>query len=245
MSGPIRVLVVDDDRGARGLHCGYVAETPGFAVAGTSSTGEEALAQISRGVDLILLDMRLPDISGIEVLHRLRTLGEGGPDVLVISSSRDQTTVRQALAAHVVGYLSKPFTRAALQDRLQTYRENRSRFVDVSHERPLGQGEIDRLLASGGIVVKGPGADRTVRLPKGLAEPTLARVLDVLDPVTPQSTRQVAAACGLSQPTAHRYLAHLVDAGVIDRSHRYGRQGRPQVLYRLAPSAPPQSGQAR
>ncbi|AZS38937.1 MULTISPECIES: response regulator [Microbacterium] len=245
MTAPIRVLIVDDDRGARALHGAFVAETPGFVVAGSAATGEEASAQATRGFDLILLDMRLPDISGIEVLHRLRTLGEASPDVLVISSSQDQTTVRQAMSAHVIGYLLKPFTQAALQERLERYRASRRTRVDAGRQRPFLQSEIDRLLATGGIGTRDDRAHPPERqptdghrLPKGLAEPTLERVVTALDPVTAQSARQIADACELSAGTAHRYLTYLVDAGVIDVAHRYGKRGRPEIMYRLAPSIP-------
>lgn len=255
MSGTVRVLVVDDDRGARALHAGFVADTPGFVVVGTAASGEAAVEQSRSGVDLVLLDMRLPGISGIEVLHRLRTLGGDagdGPDVLVISSSHDQTTVRQALAARVVGYLVKPFTQEALRERLERYATDRRREAADESERPLGQGEIDRLLTTGTVrTVPVPGSSRThgrasvpgtvadaggLPLPKGLAPTTLAQVVAALDPVVPLSTADVALACDISRATAHRYLAHLVDAGVIHLAHRYGKRGRPQVLYRLAPS---------
>ena len=235
MSATIRVLVVDDDRGARALHCGFVADVPGFAVAGAAGTGEAALAQSAGGIDLMLLDMRLPDISGIEVLHRLRTLGADGPDVLVISSSHDQTTVRQALAARVVGYLVKPFTEAALRERLERYRVERLSREDAGLERTLAQGEIDRLLATGGIRTR-PAAGLPAHLPKGLAQPTLERVVSALDAVAPRSTADVAEVCDISRATAHRYLTHLVEAGVIVLAHRYGKRGRPEVLYRLAPA---------
>lgn len=248
MTAPIRVLIVDDDRGARALHGAFVAETPGFVVAGTAATGEEASAQASRGFDLILLDMRLPDISGVEVLHRLRTLGESGPDVLVISSSPDRTTVRQAMSAHVIGYLLKPFTQEALQERLERYSANRRSGGDPGRESPLGQSEIDRLLATGGIEVGGravrtpsphtPAHGGAARLPKGLAEPTLARVVAALDPVDARSARQIATACALSPGTTHRYLCYLLDAGVLDVAHRYGRRGRPEIMYRIVPSGP-------
>ncbi len=252
MSPEIRVMVVDDDRAARGLHCRTVSETPGFTVAATAGSGEEALAHDLGGIDLVLLDMRLPGISGIEVLHRLRTLGAGGPDVVVISSSQDQTTVRQALAARIVGYLVKPFTQAVLQERLRAYRDGRRERADEARQRALSQGEIDRLLMTGGIrtVPRSQGASMVsgdsatarhpqgaARLPKGLAEPTLARVVAALDPVRPTSAAEVADDCAISRATAHRYLSHLVDVGVIDLAHRYGKRGRPQVLYRLA-SAP-------
>lgn len=273
MSALVRVLVVDDDRGARALHAGFVAATPGFVVTGTAATGTDALRLVA-DADLVLLDMRLPDISGIEVLHRLRTMAGPERDVLVISSSRDQTTVRQAMAGRVVGYLVKPFTKEALQERLAHYASSRTERTDdaePSRQVPLGQGEIDRLFTGGIRTARhasgrgasgrgaagmgalgrgapgqgalgrgtsdpgtsGPGASAS--LPKGLAPTTLDRVIAALDPVTAMTAADVAAACGLSSATAHRYLAHLVETGAADLAHRYGRRGRPQVLYRLTP----------
>lgn len=245
---PIRVLVVDDDPGARALHGRFVAALPGFSLVSTVGTGRAAVEHGVHGdVDLLLLDMRLPDISGVEVLNRLRTLGAGSPDVLVISSSRDQVTVRQALAARVVGYLVKPFTQEALHDRLGVYRAERRARESAERDRPLGQGEIDRLLATGSIGIpsgaQAPRAgsaserpDARERLPKGLAEVTLARVLEALDPVAPLSAVEVAERCDISRATARRYLDYLEEVGALDLAHRYGRRGRPEVLYRLVPA---------
>ena len=243
MSGAIRVLVVDDDPGARALHGRFIAGTPGYALAGAVGTGQSALAG-AQGVDLVLLDMRLPDISGVEVLHRLRTLGPDGPDVLVVSSSRDQVTVRQALAAHVVGYLIKPFAQEVLRERLDEYRAQHRARGQRERDRPLAQGEIDRLHSTGTVRVPRPEhapqpdvhPSVPACLPKGLAEVTLARVVAALDPVVPASVADVSAACAISRATTRRYLDHLVSTGVIDLAHRYGVRGRPQILYRLAPS---------
>ncbi|WP_206427573.1 response regulator [Leucobacter chromiireducens] len=248
----IRVLVVDDDAGARSLHARFVAGAEGFALVAAVGTGRAAVAHgLHGGIDLVLLDMRLPDISGVEVLNRLRTLGAHSPDVLVISSSQDRVTVRQALAGQVVGYLVKPFTADALHARLAAYRaEYRARGEEVAaRELPLGQGEIDRLLSTGRIGLpggadaagqaggsggaSGPGAGAP--LPKGISPVTLDRVLAALDPVAPTTVAALAAQCAISVPTARRYLDHLVEAGAIDLAHRYGKRGRPEVLYRLVP----------
>ncbi|MEJ6490578.1 response regulator [Leucobacter sp. USCH14] len=244
----IRVLVVDDDAGARRLHGHYVSRAPGFVVTATVGTGRAAVQHSLRGdVDLVLLDMRLPDISGIEVLNRLRTVRHASPDVLVISSSRDQVTVRQALAARVIGYLVKPFTESALHARLASYRAAQREAASAAREVALGQGEIDRLQSTGRIEVPAPArgergspaieqTDALPRaLPKGISEITLSAVLAALDPVTPLSAVELARQCEISRATARRYLDHLVEVGAIDLAHRYGKRGRPEVLYRLVP----------
>jgi response regulator of citrate/malate metabolism len=232
----IRVLVVDDDASARALHGRFIAAVPGFAVVGSAGTGGAAVEQARSGVDLMLLDMRLPDISGVEVLHRLRVLGADGLDVLVISSSQDQVTVRQALAAHVIGYLVKPFTEDVLHRRLETYRAERQARAEGDRDRTLSQGDIDRLLGTGSVRL--PTRATPATLPKGLAQVTLDRVLAALDPVALRSAADIAGTCGLSRATAQRYLEHLVSTGSIDLAHRYGARGRPTILYRLAPATP-------
>lgn len=236
MSGGIRVLIVDDDAGARALHARWVSATDGFTVVGSAASGRAALGFVEHGVDLVLLDMRLPDISGIEVLHRMRIAGATGTDVLVVSSSRDQVTVRQALAAQVVGYLIKPFDREVLRDRLLAYAAERQQRDATDRDVPLAQGEVDRLLTTGSLRTVAPAAAAPAPLPKGLSAVTLDRVLEALGPVTPVSVDEVAASAGVSRATARRYLDHLVAVGAIDLAHRYGRRGRPQVLYRLAPA---------
>lgn len=240
MIAQIRVLVVDDDPVVRRLHRGFVGALDGFRVVAEAASGRAAVElAVGGGVDLVLLDMRMPDVSGVEVLHRLRTVGGASPDVLVISSSRDQVTVRQALAAQVVGYLVKPFTEDALHERLLAYREQRRVREEGARDRPFAQGEIDQLLAP--PLRRSPSRpddsplDGTVTLPKGIAAPTLERILGALDVIRPLSAADIAEQCALSRPTARRYLDYLVAAGRIDRAHRYGRRGRPEVLYRLAP----------
>ena len=114
----IRVLVVDDDFMVAKVHCGFVERVPGFVVAGTAHTGEEALLAVERlRPDLVLLDIYLPDMTGLEVLQRLR---EGGAavDVLVITAARDVASIRSALRGGVVHYLIKPFTVDVLRERL-------------------------------------------------------------------------------------------------------------------------------
>lgn len=256
----IRTLIVDDDPAARRLHARFVSDAEGFAVVGTAGRGETAVREASRAdVDLVLLDIQLPDYSGVEVLNRLRAVRGGAVDVIVVSSARDRVTVRQVASAHVFGYLVKPFTREALLARLEEYRESRRSRAEEERDLALGQGEIDRLIggrtpesavggatsragtarsgAASGAASSGAAlpAASVSPLPKGLSEVTLAQVVAQLDPVSPVTALELAARAGLSRATARRYLDHLVQIGAVDISHRYGKRGRPEVLYRRAP----------
>lgn len=235
---PVRTVVVDDDPGARRLHEAYVRRLVGFEVVASVGHGAAAAEWAARPeVDLVLLDMNLPDFSGVEVLHRMRAARGHAVDVLVISSATDRMTVRQALSARVVGYLVKPFTAEALHERLRAYAADRGRVIGPELDVPLAQGEIDGMLRLPTAPVRTavPAASDIGPLPKGLSPTTLACVIACLDAVTPVTSTAVAEGTGTSVATARRYLDHLVRSGRADVSHRYGRRGRPEVLYRLAP----------
>ncbi len=134
----IRVLVVDDDFMVAKVHAAFVARTPGFEVAGVAHSGATALVSVaSLHPDLVLLDIHLPDMSGLEVLRRLREL-EPDVDVLVISAAKEAEAVRTALRGGVVNYLLKPFDQDALRDRLQRYAADAplARRADRRPDRP-------------------------------------------------------------------------------------------------------------
>ena len=117
----IGVLIVDDDFMVAKVHAGFVDALDGFEVVGTASTGAAALAEVQRlRPDLVLLDVYLPDMTGLEVLRRVR---ESGPpvDVVVISAARDVDSIRSALHGGVLHYLVKPFDRRTFEARLRDY----------------------------------------------------------------------------------------------------------------------------
>jgi two-component system response regulator AlgR len=82
----VRVLVVDDQDAYRRAMATVVAETGGFVVVGSVASGEESL-EVARelGPDLVLMDVNLPGIDGIEATRRL-TSGSGGPVVVLLST---------------------------------------------------------------------------------------------------------------------------------------------------------------
>lgn len=122
---PIRVLVVEDDPVAADAHVMYVGRVPGFVAVGKAHTGAEARRVLDRtAVDLLLLDLHLPDVHGLQFARSLRAAGHQA-DVIAVTSARDLTVVREGVSLGVVQYVLKPFTFATLRDRLVRYAEFR------------------------------------------------------------------------------------------------------------------------
>ncbi|WP_181958224.1 response regulator [Nonomuraea deserti] len=214
----IRVLVVDDDFMVARIHSGYVSRVPGFSVVSVAHNGAGALAAAAElRPDLVLLDIYLPDMSGLEVLKAIDDV-----DVLMISAARDVPTVKEAMRGGAVNYLIKPFTATALTERLRQYADTRRRITAIGPE--ARQDDVDRLF--GTPMTAAP-------MPKGLSPATCALVADSLrEAGRDLSATETAQLTGLSRVSARRYLEHLCAAGQAELRPRYGTAGRPEHRYR-------------
>ena len=220
----IRTLLVDDDALTLELHRDYLARLDGFIVAGECSSARAALNAVldrpgAAAFDLVLLDITMPDGSGIDVLRTLRARAEA-TDVIAITGVRDAETVRQMAALGVYHYLIKPFPFAVFQERMDGYRAHREQATTTAGEAT--QAEIDALLGR---------ATGTVSVPKGLSVASLEKISAVLRTSGPLSAREAAERLGMSRVAARRYLEHLVAEGVLTRAARYGTRGRPETEY--------------
>jgi response regulator of citrate/malate metabolism len=236
MSSPLRVLVVDDDFMVATIHRKFVERVDGFEVVGEARSGQEAMAAVAElAPDLVLLDIYLPDMSGLDVLRRLRS--DAHPvDVLVVTAARDMETVQESLRGGAVQYLIKPFTAEAMRDRLVEFARRFRSVQDAGQgdgddgPREVGQREVDAIF---GLSHRPAGA----QLPKGLTLETLRLVAGALrehaagDPAT-LSAAECADRVGLARVSARRYLEHLVSAGYAEVSLKYGGAGRPERRYR-------------
>jgi len=220
----IRTLVVDDDFMAASVHRSFTERVPGFEVVGEALNGVDALHMVRRlRPDLVLLDIYLPDMSGLDVMRRLREPGMPPVDVISITSAKDVATLRGAMQGGVIHYLVKPFSFLTFRERLESYAALKSRLDRLSE---ADQREIDRLYAL--LRAQGEGA-----LPKGISAPTLALVVEIVrESAEDVSAAGVAQRAGISRGTARRYLEFLAESGSIDLTLRYGAAGRPEHLYR-------------
>jgi response regulator of citrate/malate metabolism len=222
----IRTLIVDDDFRVAEIHRGFIERLASFSVVGLAHTAREALDRAERDQpDLVLLDIYLPDRSGLEVLRELHATGRPPVDVIAITAANDVETLRSALQGGVVHYLVKPFQFNAFREKLESYAALRSRLRQV---RAVDQQEIDELYAtlrSGSLS----------ELPKGLSPATLALVARTLrESDRDLSAEDVAERTGVSRVTSRRYLDRLARSGLVGVTMRYGRAGRPEHRYRWA-----------
>jgi two-component system CitB family response regulator len=219
----IEVVVVDDDFRIVELHSAAVQEVCGFHVIASANTAKAGAEAVRRHrPDLLLLDLYLPDDSGLNLLQQLR--GDGIPiDVIVLTAGDEMAQVREALRLGAMQYLIKPFPLERLRKHLVEYQ----RVQRHLRWAPASQALVDRtfqLMRAGGDL-----EEPTER------NPTVHRILQGL-PRTGDwtSAADIAERVGVSPSTIRRYLSRLVDTGKVQLSLQYGVAGRPANLYRRA-----------
>ncbi|WP_432543579.1 response regulator [Kineococcus sp. SYSU DK002] len=222
------VLVVDDDFRVASLHAGYVAAVAGFEVAGTAGSLAQARVALSRAraagapVDLVLLDVYLPDGSGLDLLRELTDA-----DAFVLTAAGEPETFRRAVRAGAAGYLVKPFGEALLHSRLRSYARFRRVLATAAGQgQPLDQDLADAALRA---LHAEAGAGRAASVAAGATRDLVLRALT--EAAEPLSAAEVAAATGISRATAQRHLAALDGEGRLALRLRYGATGRPEQRY--------------
>ena len=224
MGAVIRTLIVDDDVRVADIHRGYVEKVDGFEVAGIAHRGAEALQRVlDDEPDLILLDIYLPDLGGLEVCRRLRAAGNL-TDVIAVTAARDVDTVRGAIGLGVAQYLVKPFAFATFREKLERYAAFRAN-AQRTAARP------SRTRSTRCSANCAPAARSRCRR----ASPRRRSISSRARCARPEElgAAEVADAAGLSRVTARRYLEHLVEQHSVALELKYGG-GRPEHRYRWA-----------
>jgi DNA-binding NarL/FixJ family response regulator len=219
----IRVVVADDQRVVREGLVLLLGLLPGIEVVGAGADGEEAVALAARlHPDVVLMDLRMPRLDGVEATARLR---ERDPQVKVIALTTyaDDRSVVEALRAGARGYLTKDAGAEEIRQALEAVVRGQGA-IDPAVQRHL----LDAL--AGGPAARGPAP----ALPDGLT-PREAEVLSlVADGLT---NAEIAERLVVSEATVKSHINHLfAKTGVRDRAQAVAYAYR----HRLASPAPPE-----
>ncbi|MCE5287192.1 MAG: response regulator [Pelosinus sp.] len=219
----IRVLIVEDDPMVAELNRRYLACIPGFLLVAAVKTGDAALViLLKEKIDLVLLDVFMPGLSGLELLMEMRSQGITA-DVILLTAARDSHSINQALQYGAVDYLVKPFEFERFSAALANYK-HRSKFIKSQGE--LDQHEIDQR-----VLFREPvHADQ---LPKGLDRKTLKKILEGIKERSGHefTTEEMANQVGISRVSMRKYLEFLEKAGFLSLDISYGSIGRPVYKY--------------
>ena len=215
-----RVIVVEDDRVVAGLHCKFVSRVDGFSVGGVAGTVAEAEKLISTlKPDLLLLDLGLPDQSGIALLRHLRARGEL-IEAIAVTAATATPLVRAVVHLGIVDYLVKPFDQERLRKSLALFQR---RMLMLTTDQ-LMQPEVDRICSDG------PNSYRWI--PRDLSTERLQHIQQTFTTFTePVTATEIAVRTGISRVTARRYLEYLVTVGQARTSVLPSGPGRPTKTY--------------
>jgi two-component system CitB family response regulator len=218
-------MIVEDDVKIAELHRRYLEKMNDFEVVGIATSCADAQVQIDiLKPELVLLDVYLPDGTGIEILNTLR--GQNHQcDVILITAARDVDTLQQAMRGGVIDYLLKPVMFPRLESALQKYRDRR---VQLDKASGLDQRMVDDMLQTTRSSTSTEG-----HLPKGIDGVTLEKIRILFTDSSQGLTADEAGLqIGASRTTARRYLEYLISVGELQADVNYGSVGRPERCYK-------------
>ena len=148
----ITILVVEDDTQIRNFIC-YALKQEGFA-SQTAETGQKALMALTGSqINLMLLDLGLPDMDGMDIIKKLRTWSTLP---IIVVSARDQDNEKAAaLDLGADDYLTKPFSATELMARIRVSLRHANRFIDAQPVAVLSVGELTMDLVKHLVYLKG------------------------------------------------------------------------------------------
>ena len=220
-----RVMVVDDDPMVAQINRQYIDRIEGFHVDWVEHDAQSVIRRLSENaeVDLLILDVYMPRMDGMELLERVRR-EYVDLDVIFVTAAKERKVIQRGLQLGAVDYLIKPFSFQRICMALERYKQRRLAF---DNSGIMNQEELDQLI--------GP-ADRPERaLPKGINMATLQRIRQNIaqSGLTELSLTQMQEELRISTVTLRVYLDYLAQIGALEKRTQYGGIGRPNYVYRI------------
>ncbi|TWT25248.1 response regulator [Planomicrobium sp. CPCC 101110] len=232
MNENLHVLIIEDDFRVAEINRQLVEQIDGFQVKAVAKTAAEAIGSLNSGgrlPELILLDVFIPDRTGLELYWEIRRTFPQ-IDIIMLSAAKETATIEEVWRGGVFDYLIKPVDFERFEKALIRYREQKNIF---SSNQELEQSDIDRLAGWQPTPSLFLPVHRDGPLPKGIDQLTLIGVLNILQESGPHGVNamETGKAVGVSRSTARRYLEHLVSIGEATAQLNYGEIGRPERRY--------------
>jgi response regulator of citrate/malate metabolism len=230
------IIIVEDDPMVAALDKQYIEKTSkNLHISGVFGDGQAALEFLKNNkVDLVILDVYMPLISGLELLKTIRT--EGIPaDVIMVTAADSGEEINTALRLGVVDYLVKPFDFTRFNQAINKYLHKQ---ILLGDKRKISQEVID--------VMGMPTNSFAMELEKGLQKKTMENIKATIRSIDAShfTCKDITDHTSFSAVTVQRYLSYLVRAKSLKTTVDYNTGGRPRLLYEIYVEQPYKESEA-
>ena len=224
-----KVLIVEDDPMVAMINEQYVKQNKNFTVSSICRNGDEALSFLDdNAVDLIVLDVFMPVMDGVETLKAIRER-KVSSEVIMVTAANDTQTLERTMHLGVLDYLIKPFTMERFSIALEKFM---SQNKTLKENTILDQKSIDLLMSS---KQESKQFLKEAEYPKGINRKTLSTIMNFFDENTGwQTVDMIADKLKISIVTIRHYMNYLVEKRIVSEDINYETGGRPSMLYRKA-----------
>lgn len=223
-----KAIIVEDNAPVAEINCEYLKKCGDFEITAVFKDGEEALEYLkTNSIDLAILDVYMPKMDGMQMLHRLRTL-HNPVSVIMITAANDLRVIESSLNSGIIDYIIKPFSFDRFAAAIERFKKKAGFMMDHRQER-LSQTSLDELLE---LRIE---ATKKEPLEKGLNKLTLETIYTWLTnhPEERVTCETLSGQLALSKVTIRRYMNHLIENGKVKSTVDYETGGRPSIIYQL------------
>ena len=228
----VLAVIVEDDPMVMEINRQYMERIPEVRVIACCRNGNEAIRFLNNHTaDILIVDMFMPQMTGIDLLRELRSRGNSS-DVIMVTADNSVKSIKEAMSLGISDYLIKPFEFDRFRTAVEKCITRRALTSDgCSNESSLSQEEIGRLMQGDAFfTTKAPTA-----LDKGIQASTLEVLIQCLSYANEESMdcEELAKASGLSKVTVRRYMNYLIENDQAESITDYRTGGRPAIRYRI------------
>lgn len=223
----IKVVIIEDDPMVSFIHNQYLEKMPDILITASFTNAKEAWNYLQKyKIDLIILDVYMPGMTGIELLQKMRAAGDQ-TDVIMVTADNSLSDIKTALSLGVLDYLVKPFEFGRFSAAINKY-YNKNELG--GGDENLTQEDIDRMFVGDNRASAG-----NKQMDKGIQQATLNTLLECLqgNKGEPVSCDVLSEQSGLSKVTVRRYMNHLIENDKAESIIDYQTGGRPRITYRI------------
>lgn len=224
----IKIAISEDDFRVAMIHEGFLEKLNEVELVGKAINSEETLALLAeKEVDLLLLDVYLPDRLGIDLMKQIR-LDFPQVDIVMITASANTDIVEQSIRNGVVDYIIKPVTFERFKTTIENYLEKKNLLE--------GNKEVTQELVDQFFSIKHDPKEKKAHTPKGIDPLTFEKVKAIMLENKQEgiTAEEMGERMGASRTTARRYLEYLISIGEGKAELSYGIVGRPERKYFLS-----------